>query len=162
MGQQENKWICFQNGCLWILMAYGLWSVGQSCPTLCNPMDCGPPGSSVHEILQARILEWVAISSSREWHMGQQTRKEIQTRNSDLSPFTPFQTGSIYPKRRELTWRRKWQPTPVFFSGESHGQRSLAGYSPQGYKESDMTESDLAHELRFLQNKKRTELRLEI
>ena len=37
----------------------------QSCPTLCNPMDCSPPGSSVHGILQARILEWVAISSSR-------------------------------------------------------------------------------------------------
>ena len=39
--------------------------VTQSCPTLCNPMDCSPPGSSVHEILQARVLEWVAISSSR-------------------------------------------------------------------------------------------------
>ena len=37
----------------------------QSCPTLCDPMDCSPPGSSVHGILQARILEWVAISSSR-------------------------------------------------------------------------------------------------
>ena len=37
----------------------------QSCPTLCNPMDCSPPGSSVHEILQARILECVAISFSR-------------------------------------------------------------------------------------------------
>ena len=35
------------------------------CPTLCNPMDCSPPSSSVHGILQARILEWVAISSSR-------------------------------------------------------------------------------------------------
>ena len=33
--------------------------------TLCDPMDCNPPGSSVHRILQARILEWVAISSSR-------------------------------------------------------------------------------------------------
>ena len=32
----------------------------QSCLTLCNPMDCSPPGSSVHGILQARILEWVA------------------------------------------------------------------------------------------------------
>ena len=39
--------------------------VTQSCPTLCDPMDCSPPGSSVHGILQARILEWVAISSSR-------------------------------------------------------------------------------------------------
>ena len=34
----------------------------QSCPTLCDPMDCSPPGSSVHRISQARILEWVAIS----------------------------------------------------------------------------------------------------
>ena len=37
----------------------------QLCPTLCNPMDCSPPGSSVHEILQARVLERVAISSSK-------------------------------------------------------------------------------------------------
>ena len=36
----------------------------QSCPTLCDPMDCSPPASSVHGILQARILEWAAISSS--------------------------------------------------------------------------------------------------
>ena len=39
--------------------------VAQSCPTLCNLMDCSPPGSSVHGILQARILEWIAILSSR-------------------------------------------------------------------------------------------------
>ena len=39
--------------------------VAQSCPTLCNPVDCSPPGSSVHGILMARILEWVAISFSR-------------------------------------------------------------------------------------------------
>ena len=37
----------------------------QLCPTLCDPMDCSPPGSSVHRILQARILEGVAISFSR-------------------------------------------------------------------------------------------------
>ena len=40
----------------------------------------------------------------------------------------------------KIHWRRKWQPTPVFLRGESHGQRSLAGYSPWGHKESDMTE----------------------
>ena len=39
--------------------------VTQSCPTLCDPMDCNPPGSSVHGILQARIFEWVAITFSR-------------------------------------------------------------------------------------------------
>jgi len=38
----------------------------QSSSILCNPMNCSPPGSSVHEILQARILEWVAMPSSRE------------------------------------------------------------------------------------------------
>ena len=35
--------------------------VTQSCPTLCDPMDCNPPGSSIHGIFRARILEWVAI-----------------------------------------------------------------------------------------------------
>ena len=39
--------------------------VAQSCLTLWDPMDCSPPGSSVHGILQARILEWVAMLSSR-------------------------------------------------------------------------------------------------
>ena len=45
-------------------------SVTQSCLTLCDPLDCSPPGSSVHGIFQVRILEWVAISSSRgySWH----------------------------------------------------------------------------------------------
>ena len=37
----------------------------QLCPTLCDPMDCSPPGSSVHRILQVRILEWVVMPSSR-------------------------------------------------------------------------------------------------
>ena len=43
----------------------GLSEVTQSCPTLCNPMYCSLPGSSLHGILQARVLEWVAISFSR-------------------------------------------------------------------------------------------------
>ena len=37
----------------------------QSCLTPCGPVDCGPPGSSVHGILQARMLEWAAVPSSR-------------------------------------------------------------------------------------------------
>ena len=41
---------------------------------------------------------------------------------------------------QEDPWRRKWQPTPVFLPGESHGQRSQAGCSPWGHKEWDMTE----------------------
>ena len=38
--------------------------VAQSCPTLSDPMDCSPPGSSIHGIFQARVLEWVAIAFS--------------------------------------------------------------------------------------------------
>ena len=40
----------------------------------------------------------------------------------------------------KILWRRQWHPTPVFSPGESHGRRSLAGYSPWGRKESDTTE----------------------
>ena len=48
--------------------------------------------------------------------------------------------ASSIPGSRKIPWRRKWQPTPVCLPGESHGQRSLVGYSPWGGKESDMTE----------------------
>ena len=48
--------------------------------------------------------------------------------------FTYFAHFSLYH------WRRKWQPTPVFFPGESHGWRSLVGYSPWGHQESNTTE----------------------
>ena len=46
-------------------------------------------------------------------------------------------------------WRRKWQPNPVFLPGESHGRRSLVGYSPWGRKESDTTERLHFHFLYF-------------
>ena len=54
--------------------------VVQSCPTLCDPMACNPPGSSVHEILQAGILEWVAMPFSRG-----SSRPRDQTRVSYVS-----------------------------------------------------------------------------
>ena len=44
------------------------------------------------------------------------------------------------PGVRKIPWRRAWQPTPVFLLGEPHGQRSLAGCSPGGHKESDTTD----------------------
>ena len=50
---------------IYICVCAVLCLVTQSCLALCNSMDCSPPGSSVHGILQARILEWVAMSSSR-------------------------------------------------------------------------------------------------
>jgi len=47
---------------------------------------------------------------------------------------------SFNPWVGKISWRREWQPTPVFLPGESHGQRSLEGYIPFGHKESDSTE----------------------
>ena len=51
--------------CQWYALKESESEVAQSCPTLCDPVGCSLPGSSLHGILQARILEWVAISYSR-------------------------------------------------------------------------------------------------
>ena len=48
-----------------IYVKSGCCSVAQSCPALCDPIDSSPPGSSAHGIFQARILEWIAMPSSR-------------------------------------------------------------------------------------------------
>ena len=195
-------------------------------------MNCSPPGSSVHGIYPARILAWVAVTSSRgscqtpgsnpclrcllycrryftAGPVGE--ARSIPGNHMFLySKFSPLLSACChgkYPSERiprlEITfkitspviyvtltssleshgqmvvqckfedsllwrpliylrntwkeglhflvlirnfatiycnWRRKWQPTPVFLPGESHGGRSLVGYSPRGHKESDTTE----------------------
>ena len=58
-----TPWTAAQQASLSISLS--LSSVAQSCPTLCNPVDCSLPGSSVHGIFQAIVLEWIAISFSR-------------------------------------------------------------------------------------------------
>ena len=50
-----------------------------------------------------------------------------------------MQEPRLHPWVRKMPWRSKWQPTPLFLPGASHGQRSLAGDSPGGRKESDTT-----------------------
>ena len=51
----------------------------------------------------------------------------------------------LIPGSGRFPWRRNWQATPVFLPGKSQGLRSLAGYSPQGRKESDMIEQLSTH-----------------
>ena len=72
-----------------------------SCFSLCDPLDYSPPGSSVHGILQARILEWVAISFSRESSGFQFLEAEFFLQNELLG-------GGLYVKhvRVELLWGR--------------------------------------------------------
>ena len=63
--------------------------VTQSCPTLCNPRDYSPPGPSVHGILQARILQWAAISSSRGIFLTQGSNLGLLHWQADSLPSEP-------------------------------------------------------------------------
>ena len=56
-----------------------------------------------------------------------------------VSVMFPALAGGLDPWVRKAPWRRAWQPPPVFLPGESHGQRSLEGYSPWGHTELDVT-----------------------
>ena len=112
----------------------------QLCLTFCDLMDCSLPGSSVHGIFQARILERVAISSSRG-SPGPRDQTQVCcisyiaggffTAEPSGKPY--FVYSSVYMRRR------KRQATPVLLPGKSLGWRSLVGYSPWGYEESDTT-----------------------
>ena len=79
--------------------------VAQPCPTLCDPIDCSLPGSSVHGIFQARVLEWVAISFSRG-----SSRPRDWTRVSRIVGrcFTFCLTKEIATHSNILAWRIPW------------------------------------------------------
>ena len=62
----SKRYKAYFRGCVCVCVCVFV-TVIQSCPIFCNPMDCSLPGNLVHGILQARILEWVAISFSREY-----------------------------------------------------------------------------------------------
>ena len=60
--------------------------VHKSCPTLCDPLECSPPGSSVHGILQARILEWVVTSRGSSWPGIESTSPALEGRFFTVEP----------------------------------------------------------------------------
>ena len=64
VAQKKKKKSDIQYDCIQYDSIYSDSEIAQLCPTLCDPMDSSPPGSSVHGIFQARILEWVALSFS--------------------------------------------------------------------------------------------------
>ena len=72
--------------------------VAQSCLTLCNPMDCSLPVSSVHGILQARILEWVAIPFSRESFRTKDQVRVFPAMEADSLPYEP--PGKPLPRKK--------------------------------------------------------------
>ena len=63
--------------------------VAQSGPTLSDPTDCSPPGSSIHGIFQARVLEWGAIAFSESIHMTQQFLSKVCTQEKLCAQVKP-------------------------------------------------------------------------
>ena len=121
-------------GCHFLLQCVKVNSereVAQSCPTLSDPMNCSLPGSSLHGIFQARVLEWGAIAffdnkrllwtitGIPRWLRGK--KSNCQCRSHRRHRFDPW-VGKI-------PWGMKCNPLWYSCLEKSHGQRSLAGYS---------------------------------
>ena len=83
--------------------------------------------------MQAVITKYHRLGGLRAFQMVSGKESVCQSRSYRVRMFSPW-VGKI-------PWRSKWQHTPVFLPGESPGERSLAGYSPQGCKELDTTEA---------------------
>ena len=81
----------------------------QSCPTLCNPMDCSLPGSPVHGILQARTLEWVAISFSNAWKW----KVKVKSLNPVWLLATPWTAAHQAPLPMGFSWQQYWSGVPL-------------------------------------------------
>ena len=95
-----------------------------------NPMDRGVCGATVHGVANSRTrLSDFTHSLMQLLGLPWWLRGQSICRQCGFNHWV-----------RKTPWRRKWQPTPLFLPGESHGQWSLEGYSPWGCKQSDTTE----------------------
>ena len=81
----------------------------QSCPTLCNPMDCSPPGSPVPEILQVRTLEWIAISFSNAWKW----KVKVKSLNRVRLLGTPWTAAHQAPPSMGFSRQEYWSGVPL-------------------------------------------------
>ena len=117
--------------------------VAQSCLTLSDPMDCSPPGSSIHGIFQARVLSCLKngrflleLFSLLKFSLYSSFWFFVFFFCSFMSIFLIFIYLELF-----IGLRRQWQPTPVLLPGKSQGWRSLVGCRLWGGTESDMTEA---------------------
>ena len=91
-------WLCFMCMASGILVPAAAAKSLQSCLTLCDPKDSSPPGSAVPEILQARTLEWVAISFSNAWKW--KVKVKLLSRVWLLA--TPWTAASSWPRIKPM------------------------------------------------------------
>jgi len=81
----------------------------QSCPTLCDPMDCSLPGFSIHGILQARTLEWVAISFSNTWKW----KVKVKSLSRVWLLATPWTAAYQAPPSMGFSRQQYWSGVPL-------------------------------------------------
>ena len=81
----------------------------QSCPTLCNPIEGSPPGSPIPGILQARTLEWVALSFSNAWKW----KVKVKSLNPVLLSVTPWTAAYQVPPSMGFSRQEYWSGVPL-------------------------------------------------
>ena len=126
-----------------------------SCQAQC-PQECFSPSSVPSWCCQDSPQEFetclrFSLKGRKQNYKCTHTHTHTHTHTALVVKNLPANTGDIRDRKhkrhgfvpwvRKITWRRAWQPTPVFLPGESHGQRSLAGYCPWGRKESNTIEA---------------------
>ena len=99
-------------GCHFLLQCMKVKSeseVAQSCPTLTDPMDCSPPGSSIHGIFQARVMEWVAIFFSNGWEW------KVQVKSLSSVWLLPNPWTAVYQAPPSMGFSRQeyWSGLPL-------------------------------------------------
>ena len=108
-------------GCHFLLQCMTMKSeseVAQSCPTLSDPMDCSPRGSSVHGIFQATVLEWGATAFSRVLIDHQNKKMFPQLWRKYRAHFDHFSWEANLPNSRHVQKERYWEPRSHCFSND--------------------------------------------
>ena len=115
----------------------GLFVILRHPSTTLRPFPTGNPGvgfSLLVLFLLFLFQNWLFFFLTLKMRLG------LPWWSSDWESTCRWRGHRFHPWVRKIPWRRKWQPTPVFLPGKSHGQRSLAGYSQWACKELDTTE----------------------
>ena len=112
--------LCFSNSKGLLLISLGVLAAAaaaakllQSCPTLCNPIDGSPPGSAIPGILQARTLEWVAISFSSAWKW----KVKVKSLSHVRLLVTPWTAAYQAPLSMGFSRQEYWSGGAIAFSG---------------------------------------------
>ena len=99
-------------GCHFLLQCMKVKSesyVAQSCPTLSDPVDCSPPGSSIHGTFRARVLEWGAISFSNAWKW----KVKVKSLSRVRLLVTPWTAAHQAPPSMGLSAQEYWSGVPL-------------------------------------------------